>query len=80
MRGGHRGQCWGDILSDCSYSCAGSGCDGGRVRGVFGLGRHLNNSNTCLGFRVPLSIGRTNIMFLLSSGVFPKFVNRRNGG
>ena len=35
-RGGRRGRCWGDILSNCSYSCAGGGgCDGGRVR-VFG--------------------------------------------
>ena len=36
VRGDRRGQCWGDILSDCSYSCAGSrGCNGGRV-GIHG--------------------------------------------
>ena len=35
-RGDRRGRCWGDILSDCSYSCASSrGRDGGGV-GIHG--------------------------------------------
>ena len=38
-RGDHRGRCWGDILSSCSYSRIGpGGHDGGRVGGVHELG------------------------------------------
>ena len=65
-RGGRRGRHWGDILGDCSYSCASSRrCDG---RGVLGRPPPYSN-NTCFVF-VYHYISRRISVFALSSGVF----------
>ena len=50
-RGGHRGQHWGGILSDYSYSRTGSGRhDGGRVGGVLLAWQTINNSTYLVSF------------------------------